>query len=344
VSLVVERWTGSDADWDAFVRAQRTWTHFHLAGWRRVLGRAFGHECPYLVAREPQGRIVGVLPLVRVRSVVFGHYLVSMPFLNYGGPLGTPEACDALAGAARELAVRDGVRLLELRSREPLEAVTLPVSHRKITCVLDLPATGGSEGLWKSLDAKLRSQVRKPQKAGVTVRFGADQVDAFYGVFAHHMRDLGTPVLPRVFFRAIAAEFGDDAWFGVAYLGETPVACGCGFRWRDEFEITWASALLEHRAIAPNMLLYWEFLARATNEGLALFNFGRCTPDSGTHRFKRQWGARDETLWWYQHAASPTAGTPSPDDSAFAWGPRLWKKLPVPVASALGPWIVRYIP
>jgi FemAB-related protein (PEP-CTERM system-associated) len=282
-----------------------------------------------------------VLPLVRVKSVMFGHYLVSMPFLNYGGPLGGDCAITALASHAADLAARDGVRLLELRSRVPLP-VSLPVSHRKITVLLDLPSDAAL--LWKHLDAKVRSQVRRPQKEGVTVRFGPDQVGPFFEVFAQHMRDLGTPTQPRRLFDAIADVFGDDAWFGCAYLDERPVACGCGFRWANEFEMTWASALVEHKRLAPNMLLYWSFMERAIGEGLTLFNFGRCTPDSGTHRFKRQWGSRDEMLWWYGASAQEGAATPSPHDASYSWGPRLWKRLPTPVATALGPHIVRYIP
>jgi FemAB-related protein (PEP-CTERM system-associated) len=307
------------------------------------MSRVFGHECIYLAARGEDGALAGVLPLVRVRSALFGHYLVSMPFLNYGGPLGTDDAVRALAGEARELARAGGVKLLELRSRVPLP-LDLDVSHRKITVLLDIPE-GGPDALWKALDAKVRSQVRRPQKEGVTVRFGADQVAPFFDVFSRHMRDLGTPTQPRRLFEAIAAAFPDDAWFGCAYLGETPVACGAGFAWDGEFEMTWASSLREHARIAPNMLLYWSFMERAAREGVRTFNFGRCTPGSGTHRFKRQWGARDEPLWWYGWSGRDApATTPSPDDGAWSWGPRLWRRLPEPVATALGPRIVRCIP
>ena len=334
---------GSPEEWDAFARASLGWTHFHLWGWRRVIERVYGHQTLYRAARDTNGSLAGILPLVRVRSVLFGHYLVSMPFLNYGGPLGSEEAVRALAQEAVALADRDGVKLLELRCGEPC-ALDLPVSHRKITVVLDLPAQG-PDALFQSFKAKLRSQVRRPEKEGVAVRFGADQVGPFHEVFARHMRDLGTPAQPRSLFEAIAAEFGGDAWFGCAYLGERPIACGAGFRWGAEFEMTWASALLAYNRIAPNMALYWAFMERAAREGVSLFNFGRCTPGSPTHRFKQQWGGRDVPLYWYQHSArGEGAHTPSPDDGAYSLGPRIWRRLPVRLATALGPKIVRGIP
>jgi serine/alanine adding enzyme len=303
--------------------------------------RALGHDCPYLYATETDGAVVGVLPLVRVKSVLFGHYLVSMPFLNYGGPLGRDDAIAALSQHAAQLAVAQRVKVLELRSRIPLP-ISLPVSHRKITVLMDIPA-GGADALWKGFDAKVRSQIRRPQKDGITVRFGADQVSPFFDVFAHHMRDLGTPVQSRALFEAIAATFPDNATFGCAYHNDRAVAGGCGFHWGDEFEMTWASALRAYNKSSPNMLLYWEFMKLAAEAGVTTFNFGRCTPDGGTHKFKRQWGTRDEPLWWYEQRA-PGASTPSEGHGAIGWGPRVWRKLPLPVATTIGPHIVRFIP
>lgn len=343
MSITVARFDGPAAEWDGFVRSAPGWTHFHLAGWRSVIERVHGHECLYLAARDDAGALTGVLPLVRVKTVLFGHFIVSMPFLNYGGPLGSESAIAALVARAVDLAQRGGAKLLELRSRIPL-AVDLPVSHRKITVLLDLPA-GDPDRLFAGLKAKVRSQIRRPQKEGVTVRFGLEQAGPFYEVFSHHMRDLGTPAQPRRLFDTIAEQFPEDVWYGCAYLGARPIGCGCAFRWGGEVEMTWASTLAEFNPIAPNMALYWAFLERAAREGLSVFNFGRCTPGGGTHRFKQQWGGRDEPLFWYEHApGGRAAATPSPDDSAYAWGPRLWKRLPVPVATALGPLIVRGIP
>lgn len=344
--VVVGQFDGSASEWDAFVRDQRGWTHFHLFGWKTVIERVFRHECIYLAARDSStGQILGVLPVARVRSLVFGHFMVSMPFLNYGGPLGTDDGVRALTAESVEIAKRTGVGLLELRSRVQLP-IDLPVSHRKLTVVRDLVAD--SDALFASLPAKLRSQVKRPRKEGVEVRFGVDQVAAFHRVFAHHMRDLGTPTQPRALFDAIADVFPDDAHFAVAYHNGIPIACGCGFVWNREFEITWASALRSHSAMSPNMLVYWELMARMGAAGVTAFNFGRCTKDSGTYRFKMQWGGREEQLWWYQRTkhleANGEASTPSPDKGIFAVATRVWQRLPVPVANTIGPHIVRLIP
>ncbi len=341
VTPAVRVFTGDGAQWDAAVERLPGSTHCHRFGWKRVIEDVLGQECVYLGAPNISGELDGVLPLVHVRSLLFGHYLISMPFLNYGGPLGDPEAVQRLAGEAMAIAERTGPKLFELRSRTELP-VALPVSHRKVTVVLDLPGEN-PEALWSQLGSKLRSQIKRPRKEGVEVRIGLDQVDPFYQVFARHMRDLGTPALPRRFFHAVAETFPEDVWFACAYHRGQPVAGGAGFRWHGEFEITWASALLEHKRLAANMLVYWSLMERAMAEGIATFNFGRCTPGGGTHKFKRQWGGRDEPLWWY-HQPGATVATPSPNEGRYALGLKLWRKLPVRVATALGPHIVRGLP
>lgn len=341
MTIVVEQFAGSEAEWDAFARAQRGYSHFHRLRWRDVMARMFGHECVYLAARASDGALEAVLPLVRVRSRLFGHYLVSMPFVNYGGPLGSEIGVRALVAEVSEVARRDRVKLLELRSRIPLD-IPLSASHRKLTVLLDLPDS--ADALFKQFDAKLRSQVRRPQKEGVRVEFGAEQVRPFFTVFSRHMRDLGTPTQSYAFFEELARAFPDDCWFACAYLGDVPVAGGCGFRFGDEFEMTWASSLRAYNREAPNMLLYWACMQRAILDGAKVFNFGRCSPGSGTHRFKAQWGGRDVPLWWYGLGMSADATTPSPTDGAFSWGPRIWRRLPAPIATAVGPSIVRYIP
>ncbi len=348
--ILVEVFDGPALEWDGFAVAQSgslPYTHCHLYGWRRVMETAMGHHAPYLAARDSaSGTLRGILPLVHIRSLLFGRFLVSMPFLNYGGPLGDEAAVAALMARAESMAREQGIRLLELRSRrEIVHAPHFDVSHRKITVLMD--CAGGSEALWRRLPSKVRSQIRRPTRDGVSVRIGADQVGAFYEVFARHMRDLGTPVMPRRFFELAAEQFADTALFAVAYLGGEPIACGAGFWWghdaSSEFEIVWASALRAHNRTSANMLVYWELMKHIADAGIHIFNFGRCTPGGNTHRFKTQWGTTDEQLWWYDF--SPTGALPPAESSATTRrATTLWSHIPLPLANFLGPRIVRLIP
>ncbi len=327
-----ELFTGDAGEWDAFVESTPCATAAHQFAWKRILSRVYGHDCPYLVVRD-DGAIRGALPLVDVRSIAFGRYLVSMPFLNAGGPLGDEPSALALASAACDLGLERRVRLVELRCTREVE-MGLPDSREKVACVLPLPST--AEALWSGFPSKLRSQVRKPQKEGMEVRFGADQLEPFYAVFARNMRDLGSPAHPRRFFRILSEELGERVWFACAYHKGVAVAGGCGLEFRGTFEITWASALREYNSLSPNMLLYWEFMQRAAQLGLEQFDFGRCTPNSGSHRFKLQWGAQDVPLHWYRHSTTAGATTPRQDEGGLSLASRLWQRMPVPLATMIG--------
>lgn len=333
---------GSGDEWDAFLRRTDGSTFCHLAGWREIMRDVLGARCLYLIAQAPAGEWSGVLPLVHIESRLLGRYLVSMPFLNYGGPLGSPGARARLAEYAVSEARRTGMDLLELRARDEHPS-DLRRSDRKITVLLPLPAD--KDELWRdTFPAKLRSQVRRPMREGMETRFGHDQVSAFYQVFARNMRDLGTPVLPRGFFERIAVVFQDLVVFGVVYLGTKPVASGCGFVWNGEFEMTWASSLQEHNPQAPNMLLYWSFMERMIARGANAFNFGRCTAGSGTHRFKQQWGGEDVPLPWRQWSPRGLTATPSPDRPLYRIATAMWQHLPLPLANLAGPVLARKIP
>jgi serine/alanine adding enzyme len=343
MTIIVDRFTGDDAEWDGFVESAPDSSFCHLAGWREIMTGVLGNECVYLVAREEGDGWAGALPLVRVNSRLMGRYLVSMPFLNYGGPVGQPAARSALARHAAELASGQAADLMELRTRHEADS-ELRVAQRKVLVLLELP--GDAETLWKErFPSKLRSQIRRPQKDGLETRFGVEHLPAFYKVFARHMRDLGTPVLPRAFFEALPRLFPHQVRFGVVYRGDEPCAAGCGFVWKGEMEMTWASSLLEYKRSAPNMLLYWSFMERAIAEGLHTFNFGRSSPGTGPHRFKRQWGGTDVPLPWLQWSRGPMSATPTPDGSGlFRTATEVWKRVPVGLATRIGPYLARRIP
>ncbi len=339
--VVVEACSDLSA-WDAFVASDPDATFCHASAWRHVLGDVLGHECEFLVARSSGGELRGALPLTWVRAWPLGHYGVSQPFLNYGGPIGAPEARRELAHAAARGAADRGVDLLELRSRLDTDC-DLELSHRKVAVVLDLPSD--PDTLWNDgLRSKVRSQVRRPMKAGFEARTGADQLPAFYAVFAENMRDLGTPVLPMAFFRRIVEVFPDVVEICVVRDGDVPVAGGFGFVHGNEFEITWASSLRAYGRQAPNMLLYWSLMERTIERGVGAFNFGRTTPDSGTHRFKRQWGGEDVPLPWRQWSPQAVAATPNAESPMLRRAAAVWSRLPLPVANRLGPILARRLP
>ncbi len=87
-------------DWDAFVASRPLATNYHRWGWKEVIEGAFGWQAFYLAARG-SGGIRGILPIIWQKSLLFGSFMTSMPFLNGGGVLAdSPEAARALVGGS----------------------------------------------------------------------------------------------------------------------------------------------------------------------------------------------------------------------------------------------------
>jgi FemAB-related protein (PEP-CTERM system-associated) len=338
----VVAWADSET-WDEFVSACPDATGYHLWAWRRVFENVFAHRTHYLAAQRDD-RIVGVLPLVELRSRLFGNFMVSLPFVNYGGVLAADATtAAALVDHATRVAEERGLSHVELRHLSQRFPGT-PCKRHKVTMLLPLDAS--PDGMWKGLDRKVRNQVRKAEKNALTCEIGGQTlVDDFYPVFASNMRDLGTPVYSKRFFAEVLSVFPDAAKVFVVRKDRRPIAAGIGYVYRDRFEMPWASSLRALHEFCPNNLLYWTAIRHAAVTGCKIFDFGRSTPNEGTYHFKAQWGAVAQPLCWEYcligHASIPDQ---SPKNAKYALAIRMWKRLPVSIASVLGPPIVRGIP
>ncbi|MBA3884171.1 MAG: FemAB family PEP-CTERM system-associated protein [Acidobacteria bacterium] len=329
--------------WNAYVSRHPEASAYHLYGWRNVIARAFGHETRYLTAEVATG-VAGVLPLVVFRSRLFGRFVVSMPFLNYGGVLAdSPKVEAALLEAAIAETTRAGGSHLELRHTRQLFP-QLQAKRHKVAMVMALQPS--VEEQWNALDRKLRNQVRKAEKSCLrVVRGGAELLDDFYTVFARNMRDLGTPVYGARWFREVLAAFPDTTRLFVVYSGTRAVAASL-VHWRGAtMEVPWASALREFNPLCPNVLLYWDMVKFGIEQGFSHFDLGRSTPDEGTYHFKRQWAAEPvELVWEYWTPAGHPLPDLSPKNPKFDRAIAAWRRLPVRLTTLLGPRIVRNIP
>ncbi len=322
--------------WDSFVATAPGASGYHRWGWRDVFSGVFGHESIYLCARDA-GEIVGVLPLVHVSSWLFGRTLTSLPFVNYGGVVSADDAtAEQLIARARDLAAERRCPHVELRHVDR-RFPHLPARQHKVTMLLAL-----QEGMWERLDRKVRNQVRKAQKSDLTVERGSSAlVDDFYTVFARNMRDLGTPVYPKRLFAQVLRTFSDSTEIHVVRLKGQPIAAGLTYRSGTRIEVPWASSVRDFNSLCPNHLLYWNIVEQAAADGIATMDFGRSTPGEGTYRFKEQWGAQPVPLHW-EYVLLGAAEVPnlSPSNPKYRLMVESWKKLPLPIATALGPRIV----
>lgn len=342
-TVTVRRGT-PDAAWDALVAAHPYGSLYHTAAWGRLIEQLFGHESEYWCAFDAD-RLVGLLPLTRLKSRLFGDYIVSLPYVNYGGALGeSADIEEQLMQAAADAAADAGPSHIEFRDVVSRDGRW---QARTDKVVMELALPDDAEALWKAVGSKVRAQVRRPQKEeGVEVVVGGGELlGEFYAVFSRNMRDLGTPVYSPKLFERIAEMFPEQVRVVVVRYRGRPAAAGFLLHYRDRMEIPWASSLQEFNRIGVNMLMYWRALELSIEAGCRVFDFGRSSADSGTYRFKKQWGAKPRQLHWhYWLADGRSMPNLTPNNPKYRLAISAWQRLPVPVANLLGPHIVRNLP
>ena len=327
-----------------YIRRTEGSSFYHDFRWSSIIEESFFHKCHYLLCEGHDGIIRGVLPLVHMKSRLFGNFLVSMPYFNYGGICAdSEESGDLLIGEAVRIAREVRAGHIEFRQERPLDN-GFPVKTSKVSMRLSLPFN--TEELWKTFPSKLRSQIRRPQKSGMTARIGREEeLENFYHVFSVGMRDLGTPVYAKRFFRSILEKFPESTWICSVYREDKPMACGFLAAFKDRLEIPWAASLRKYNYLSPNMLLYWSCLEFACEKGFRIFDFGRSTVGEGTYRFKEQWGAVQSPMYWhYWLANGGSLPEINPGNPKYRFAIGTWKKLPLSLTRLIGPCIVRNIP
>jgi CelD/BcsL family acetyltransferase involved in cellulose biosynthesis len=105
--------------WERFVATRPDATFFHQAALPSLIARVFGHRDRSVLVLQ-DGDVVGVLPLTELRTQLFGHALISLPFCVYAGPLAADiDAAQAMLDHAATLLRQTGAATLELRSLDP---------------------------------------------------------------------------------------------------------------------------------------------------------------------------------------------------------------------------------
>ena len=331
--------TDTAARWDAFVLACPEATFFHRAGWQKVLGDVYRHATWFLYA-EDQGRIVGVLPLAQVKSLLFGHSLVGLPFTVYGGVAANdPQAVSALEAEAQRIAKQLGAAHLELRNVKrrhqdwPLQ--DLYVTFRKEILPLE-------QANMLAIPRKQRAMVRKGIKNNLRSEIDPG-VDRFFAMFADNVHRHGTPAMPKRWFQALRDVFGDSCEvLTVVTEAGRPVSSVLSFYFRDEVLPYYAGDDEAARDLAANDFKYWELMRRACARGLKVFDYGRSKQGTGPYAFKMNWGFEPTPLA-YEYCLYKRDSVPqnNPNNAKYKLLIATWRRMPVGLANWLGPLVVR---
>ena len=341
--LINNSQSGIAARWNHYALNHPAGTIHHRIEWSRLYKQTYGHKSYYYYACSSDGDIVGILPVLRLTSRLFGNLMVSMPFFQRGGAIADSiEIENKLLDAATKEANLLGVSSIEYR--DDIYRDDMPVLSHKVNMILSLPET--TEILWKNFTPKLRAQIKRPQRENPQKFVGRlEYLDDFYKVYTRNMRDLGSPPHSKLFIKTILQTFPDNSWLIVIRHNNQAVAAALLLASEETIEIPLASTIRDVNPLSMNMFLYWEVLKFAIEHQYRYFDFGRSSKDTGTFRFKQQWGAKPQQLFWHYWLPGNTELPQlNPGNPKYALAINAWKRLPIAITKWLGPYIVKNLP
>jgi FemAB-related protein (PEP-CTERM system-associated) len=325
--------------WDAFVRDHPQATAFHLSAWGRAIEKTFGHKAYYLAAVRGQD-MLGILPLIHVKSRLFGQSLVSNAFAVYGGPLAVSDDAHAvLDGAAWGLAEKFGIKVLEYRNQQRLRPDWVSKSETYATFKRGL--TASSEDNLKAIPRKQRAEVRKSLDKNLDVLIDRDAARHF-AVYAESVRNLGTPVFPKSLFCNLLEAYGEEANVLTVMHDGKPVSSVLSLYFRDEVLPYYGGGVEQARELRGNDHMYWMLMEHAKERGCTSFDFGRSKYGTGAFSFKKNWGFEAAPLHYeFKLAAGGEMPDINPLNPKYKAMVAIWQRLPLPLANIMGPLVSR---
>jgi CelD/BcsL family acetyltransferase involved in cellulose biosynthesis len=285
----------ADAAWMAFVEQHPGRCIFHHPAWLRVLRQVYAYRQVCLAAMEGD-RIVGIMPLMEIRSWIAGNRAVCLPF---------SDACGILAdhGAALELLV---ARADELRRQRDWDYVEV----RQDTCsgalrtaaaykVHRVPLSRDADALFGRLKkTQTRQPIARAQSRGLAVVRGTDDraVRALIQLNARTRRRHGLPPQPDAWFWSIARTMLREGlgFVSTVSVDGRPVAAALFLHWRGTVLYKYSASDAEGRAAHATHAILWDAMRWACEQGFTCFDLGRTDLDNpGLLQFKRGWGGTE---------------------------------------------------
>jgi FemAB-related protein (PEP-CTERM system-associated) len=330
--------------WDTYVRSHPEGSVFHLASWQRMICDSFSHKPMHVMAEDRGGNIIGILPLFLVRSHIFGRMLISTPQAAYGGILADSDSVAVqILERARFFAKENAVQFLELRCyRNSQNDSRLAQKDLYVTFRQELHQDPEKNML--AIPRKTRAEIREGIRNGLEFKVDSADVDAFYRVYSRSVHDLGTPVFSKRLFENGLKEFGPNCRiFSVHWKGKIVAAVWTLF-YGNQVIPYYGGSIREFNRLAVNNFMYWMLIRYGGEHGYKIFDFGRSKKGTGSFDFKKRWGMSMEELPYQYHLETKKSmPDTSPLNPKFSLGIRLWRKLPLPVANALGPFISKHL-
>lgn len=328
-------------EWDSFV-VENGGPPMALWGWGDAV-EVYDHDRWYLEARSDSD-LVGVLPLFRMRSRLFGDKLVSVPFTSRGSAVlgdDRPDAAKrALLDRTRELADELGVDFVSLRANDLGDCPRFTRRNRFLAFHVDVDRD--PDAVWDGLKPSRQRAVRQARENDAVEFDVGDSVDdlrEYYDLYLESMRGHGSPPHSFEFFETLWDRLYEDGHLRLGLVREE------GSLINGVIDLAAGTTVVqkgvvsdyERRDLNGGSLVSWRSLKWASDQGYETYDFGRTREGSGVYMFKKSFGGEKVWLDDYHYFPDGEVDLPDSEDEKFDLPKRIWRRLPIAVTRTVGP-------
>ena len=327
---------------------------FHTLEYKKFIEEAFETEYILLAAQDGE-KIKTILPVVKIKSKLFGNKMISSAYLEYGGFAGEEEGVGEILDFIGKGNSKYGY--LEIRGGEECfdEILSAKLIKKNLykRFVLEL---GPEEKVWKGIQHSKRKAINRALRNVEVKEVPLAGLDEFYKLYLRNMKRFGSPPYAKKYFESFyrnIVDVGQGKIYG-AYIKDEKslstsglqqdtqcfegklVAALLGFCYRDRIHIVIAVSDERFREHRPNDAVHWEFIKWGCEKDYKWFDFGRVREESGQFEYKRKWGPKLLGLPSYFMLWGKKE-IPEVDPSGYGLAVKMWKKMPLWFTKLVGP-------
>ena len=335
-----------DERWDELLHNHPDASIFHTRGWLEALQRTYGYQ-PVAFTFSPPGRpLTNAVPFCKIRSWLYGHRLVSLPFSDHSTPLVEhSEQLGSLLFCLREKLRSMKWSYIELRPTDSMGESCTAFRESQVFCLHKLDLRPGLDDIFRSFHKDcVQRKIRRAQREGLTCEEGGSEplLDKFYQLLLKTRRKHGLPAQPIDWFRNLMACMGDRAKIRVASKNGRPIASILTLRHKQVLVYKYGCSDRRFSNMGGTQLLLWNAIQEAKQNQLSEFDMGRSDCDNpGILVFKDRWGAARTTLTYLRYPARESSRILRRGQISI--GKYVWSRVPSSMLAGAGRMLYKYM-
>ncbi len=326
----------TDSRWLDYVSTHKEATIFHHPNWIRVLEATYNFKSACLACVRNE-EVVGILPLLEVRSWLTGKRAVCLPYSDACVPLSEdPEVGNQLVSYCSDLLQKNQWKHIEIRGAMIYPSLVASARFKTHTAELNVDSEKVFQQLRKS---QVQRGISKSLRSGVRVerRQDLEAMKEFIRLNVLTRKKHGMPPQPDKFFWNFHENLilKGNGFVGIAVYEDRIIAASVFLHFRNCVYYKYGASDESFLKYRPNHLIMWDAVKWGCENGFGSFNFGRTDPDNeGLLDYKRGWGTIESDLVYYR-----MSGDKQSSDGTNGMVERMkpiMKRLPTPALKTIG--------